>query len=164
MTGFKMNKKGFTLIELLVVVAIIGILASIAIPQFSKYRTKAYNAAAQSDLRNAQTTYEGYFADYQRYPNAVAVKVATPGDNTVTITDGGTPANTGTINLSLGVGFGSTVVANNTALYGMATKHTQGSGIYKATATYPTLAPDVDDAHIGQALVTGDLPAANYTP
>lgn len=64
----KKSKKGFTLIELLVVVAIIGILAAIAIPQFAKYRQNAYNAAATSDLRNAKTALESYFADNQVYP------------------------------------------------------------------------------------------------
>lgn len=63
------NKKGFTLIELLIVVAIIGILAAIAIPQFSAYRAKAYNSAATSDLKNSKTTLESYFADNQYYPN-----------------------------------------------------------------------------------------------
>jgi len=47
------NESGFTLIELLVVVAIIGILAAIAIPQFSAYRKRGYEAQVKSDLRNA---------------------------------------------------------------------------------------------------------------
>jgi len=62
------SKKGFTLIELLIVVAIIGILAAIAIPQFSSYRMKAYNSAAQSDLKNTKTALESYYADNQVYP------------------------------------------------------------------------------------------------
>lgn len=62
------NRKGFTLIELLIVVAIIGILAAIAIPQFSQYRAKAYNSAAQSDLKNSKTGLEAFFADNQKYP------------------------------------------------------------------------------------------------
>ena len=65
------SNKGFTLIELLIVVAIIGILAAIAIPQFSAYREKAYNSAANSDLKNLKTGFESYNADFQTYPAAL---------------------------------------------------------------------------------------------
>jgi type IV pilus assembly protein PilA len=47
--------KGFTLIEQMIVGAIIGILAAIAIPQFSEYTKKAENKAAQSDAKNVLT-------------------------------------------------------------------------------------------------------------
>jgi len=67
----KLNKmksqKGFTLIELMIVVAIIGILAAIAIPQFSSYRIRAFNSAAEADLRNIMNGEEAYYADNETY-------------------------------------------------------------------------------------------------
>jgi type IV pilus assembly protein PilA len=67
------NRKGFTLIELLIVVAIIGILAAIAIPQFSAYRQKAYNSASNSDLKNIKTGMESFMADNQQYPDTMSL-------------------------------------------------------------------------------------------
>jgi prepilin-type N-terminal cleavage/methylation domain-containing protein len=71
-TRMMRKNEGFTLIELMIVIAIIGILAAIAIPQFSAYRVRSYNAAAEADLRNAATAQEAYYVDKQTYvPNPV---------------------------------------------------------------------------------------------
>jgi type IV pilus assembly protein PilA len=65
------DEKGFTLIELLIVIAIIGVLASIAIPTFATYRNRAYDSAVMSDLRNAATAQEAYYIDNNIYSSNV---------------------------------------------------------------------------------------------
>ena len=59
----KEGQKGFTLIELMIVIAIIGILAAIAIPQFVTYRQKGYNTKAKGELKSLYTACQAYFAD-----------------------------------------------------------------------------------------------------
>ncbi|MFA6010130.1 MAG: prepilin-type N-terminal cleavage/methylation domain-containing protein [Desulfobacteraceae bacterium] len=54
-TMVKGNEKGFTLIEIMIVIAIIGILASIAIPQFMTYRMRSYNSAAKAIVHNLRS-------------------------------------------------------------------------------------------------------------
>jgi prepilin-type N-terminal cleavage/methylation domain-containing protein len=81
------NKEGFTLIELMIVIAIIGILAAIAIPNFISYRNKAYCSAAENDAHAIAAA----LADYYSIPGNNSVPdVAGLG---VTVSDG----NTGTI-------------------------------------------------------------------
>jgi type IV pilus assembly protein PilA len=62
-----MNRKGFTLVELMIVVAIIGILAAIAIPNFLQFRLKAKTSEAKSNLGAIRSTEVAYFAEWNFY-------------------------------------------------------------------------------------------------
>ena len=102
----KGNSKGFTLIELMIVIAIIGILAAIAIPNFIAYRNKAYCSAAESDANATAAALADYFAipTNTTYPGAdpeadlgITLSSANTGtisgptaSITITITDGST--------------------------------------------------------------------------
>lgn len=87
------NQKGFTLIELLVVVAIIGILAAIAIPQFSSYRAQAFCSRVESDVKNTVTALEAQYARTQSYADTEAIQsdgvtVAIDADTAITSVTG----------------------------------------------------------------------------
>lgn len=61
------NSQGFTLIEVLIVMAIIGVLAAIAIPQYASYRVKTMDAAAKSALHQLAKAQEDYYLSANKY-------------------------------------------------------------------------------------------------
>jgi len=81
------NKKGFTLIELMIVVAIIGILAAIAIPNFMNYQCKAKQSEAKTLLGNVRVAQEAYLAEWDTYSEDTgALGVVMKGDSRYDVT------------------------------------------------------------------------------
>ena len=68
------------------VVAVIGVLAAIAIPQFIAYRAKGIDSQMKSDLKNAAIAMESYFADKKSYPTTVAAITAVGYTSTAGVT------------------------------------------------------------------------------
>lgn len=80
------DEKGFTLIELLVVVIILGILMAIAIPSYLKFRDKANDSAAKSNVTAAVPAMESYLADNGAYAaNLAALQTIDPGVKNVVV-------------------------------------------------------------------------------
>ncbi len=92
------GQKGFTLIELMIVIAIIGILAAIAIPQFVSYRQKGYNTQAKGELKSFYTACQAYFASSPTTTDCTTALVAATfvpsADVTITPTAGQTLSGT----------------------------------------------------------------------
>ncbi len=73
------SNKGFTLIELMIVVAIIGILAAIAIPNFLRFQLKSKTSEGKVNLSAIRTAEESYLAEFGTYVSAPAAPGAVPG-------------------------------------------------------------------------------------
>ncbi len=81
MNTLKVGQKGFTLIELMVVVAIIGIIASIALPSYSDYVVKSSLTEAYSSLADTRIRMEQYFQDNRTYTGANGAGMPCVGSN-----------------------------------------------------------------------------------
>lgn len=110
--NLRKSKKGFTLIELMIVVAIIGILAAIAIPNFIRFQLKSKSSEGKVNLAAIRTAEEGYMAEFGSYVAAGASPAAPGGSSKAAFVDAG-GFNTlgwapeGNVYFSYGVGVGT---------------------------------------------------------
>lgn len=136
-----MNRKGFTLIELMIVVAIIGILAAIAIPNFIAMQLRAKRSELPTNVDGIRTAEKAYHHEWDAFTSAGSTPASVPGRQQVDFSGGGF---TSFENLGW-------------------TADGKVRGMYSVSATNATSAAADDFAATGIADVDGDSANSQYT-
>ena len=157
------NQKGFTLIELMIVVAIIGILAAIAIPNFLRYQAKSRQSEAKTNLAGIFVAETSYFGEMSKFGAFSEIGFALAGaSNRYSYRGpnvGGTAGSSGTPNVDFINGTGAT--PENTIVPSAAT-NVAGAVGFTATATANLdNDPTIDQWHVNDIKLNLQTPDTN---